>query len=309
MSSLFEQEIGQLHRFQAGLRSSPQTVPVNAMEQQIDEVCARVRQHVANIQAGTSLLNVRRSGNDDVNTAKAQLAADLDQLIQTLSAPTEVVADVLDLYLPGYAREGYPVHHATRRAAISTVPALHPGVLGEVSVLNRWLVPADSPVRPQLEAWVELHDALQAVDAEYSALDSAQSQLLSEVDSDQVLDADLDWDGTFLTQVLTVTHLGSGEVQVLNLTDVTLDGDTWIVTVEGAVPHLSTDAVVRLSTTDGAFSGDLPHRQLDVQDAQLRVMGVSHEAQERLRALTVVDVAQLTVLDTVPVLDNNRTLN
>ncbi|GGO41983.1 hypothetical protein [Deinococcus humi] len=309
MSSPFEQEVAQLHRFQAGLHSSPQPSPVNAMEHQIDEVCARVRQHAANIQAGTSLLNVRRSGNDDVNAAKVQLAADLDQLIQTLSAPTEVVADVLDLYLPGYAREGYPVQHATRRAAISTAPALHPGVLGEVSVLNRWLVPADSPVRPQLEAWIELHDALQAVDAEYSTLDSAQSQLLTEVDSDQVLDADLGWDGTFLAQVLTVTQLGSGEVQVLNLTDVTLNGDTWVVTVDAAVPPLSTGAVVRLSTTDGAFSGDLPHGQLDVQGAQLRVVGVSREAQEFLRALTVADVAQLTVLDTVPVLDSNRTLN
>ena len=309
MTSPFEQEVARLNRLRQGLHSSLRVPAVDAMDQRIDDVCARVRQGASNAQAGTSLLNVRPSSREDVNADKVRLARDIDELVQNLTPPAAFVGDLLDLYLPGYGQEGYPVQPGTRQALATSGTVMHPGVLGEISVLNAWNVPSDSPVRSYLEGWLELHKALKEADTGYDILSADHAQLLTDVDSELVLDDDLGWDGTFLTQTLSVTDLSSGEVQVLNLTHVTLNGDTWVLTTDHALPPITSSAAFRLTTTDGAFSGDLPHQRLEVQGHDLHVIGVPSDRHALLADLTVTDVAQVTVLQSTPPLDTTRHLN
>lgn len=311
MSSPFHQQLQHIERFQAGLRTAQpaHTPPADDIERRIDAVCAQVHQHLSTAQTGRSLVNVRPSASGDVNVAKVQLAAEIDDLLQTLAAPTELLAEVLEVYLPGYAREGYAVHRGTRGLYVAPPSALPVGVLGEISPLNQWGVPADSPLRDQLTNWVKLHQALKAEDAAYDVLNADHASLLGNEDVDMVLGADADWDGQFLSQVLNVTDLVSGEVQVLNLTDVVLQGDTWQVNVDADLPSFTPGAVVRLVTSSGSFSGDLSHSHLEVLGQQLRVVGLTPASQQLLQSLTLGDIAQLTVLHSSTPLSDTRLLN
>ncbi len=146
------------------------------------------------------------------------------------------------------------------------------------------------------------------MDDSYDTLTAAHTDLLTEADSNQVLDDDLDW-GTFLTQSLLVTDLTSGEVQALNLTHVALTGSTWVLTTAQPLPSVPANSVLRLTTGNSTFTGDLPHQTLAVQGHELHVLGVPHDLHGLLAALTVTDVAQVTVLQAAPPTDLARTLN
>ena len=307
MTSPYEQEVQRIQRFSTALEGGAVPAPTDDVDRQIDAVGAAIRQHRGNPQAGTSLLNVRRSARDDINLSKTRLATQIDELIQLLAPPADLLGKLLDLYLPGYS-QGYPVNGQTRRAVTAFESTPTPGVLGSISPLALWNVPQDSPVRTHLEAWLELHVALKDVDVQYDTLSSAQTDLLTAPDSEQVLDDDLDW-GPFLTQVLTVTDLTTGEVQVLNLTHAALTGADWVLTTMEPLPPLLTGSVLRLSTSDDRFTGDLPHSALVSDGDTLRVLGVPTELHDLLHTLTVADLAQVTVLQATPPIDPTRTLN
>ncbi|AZI45251.1 hypothetical protein EHF33_20295 (plasmid) [Deinococcus psychrotolerans] len=313
MLTPFQQELQHIERFKVGLHTAQpaHTSPAaDDVERRIDAVCAQVHKHLKNAQAGTSLVNVRRSAREEVNADKMQLASELDALLQTLAAPTELVAEVLEIYLPGYAQGDYPVTHGTRsRASLTPTTALPVGVFGEMSPLNIWGIPGDSPLRDQLTTWVELHQELKAQDSAYQVLDADQAYLLSSNDADSVLESEADWDGQFLSQVLNVTDLSSGEVQVLNLTAVTLQGNTWQLNVDADLPYFTPGAVVRLTTSDGSVSGDLLHHSLEVLGRQLRVVDLTSINLQMIKALTLEDIAQVTVLHGRTAVSSTHLLN
>ncbi len=120
MSSPYEQEVARLHRFRTALRGATLPASADPIDQRIDAVCATIQANRHNTQAGTSLLNVRLSARDDINLNKTQLAQQIDELLQTLTPPADLVGELLDLYLPGHSREGRPVNAQTRRALPST---------------------------------------------------------------------------------------------------------------------------------------------------------------------------------------------
>lgn len=308
MLSPYEQEIARLNRFRAALHGGTQPASVDSFDQRIDAVCATIRENRGNSQTGISLLNVRPSARDEVNHNKARLAQQIDELLQTLTPPADLVGDLLDLYLPGYSQEGIPVNAQTRRALTASAHAMHPSVLGPINPLVLWNVPQDSPVRPQLKAWLELHAALKAVDDSYDTLTAAHTDLLTEPSSEQVLDDDLDW-GPFLSQALLLTDLNSGEVQELNLTHVALTGSDWVLTAAQLFPSVLADSVLRLTTENGSFTGDLPHQAMIVQGHELHVLSVPNNLHDLLGGLTVADVAQVTVLQTPPPMNPARPLN